>query len=97
MDKRRIAELLDMDEDDLEEIEPMSDRELPPMTIPEILWELQAMNDARLKRVAKAVKFPRYSRMHPVELRAVMIATVNPERKETFDIDMLNKVHEELR
>ena len=70
---------------------------LPPMTIPEIIWELQAMNYARLKRVARAVKFPRYSRMNGAELRRAMNGAVDPDKSETFDIDMLNKIHEELK
>ena len=67
------------------------------MTIPEIKWELSGMNCTRLKKTAKAVKFPRYSQMSSFELRNAMINTVDPEKKQTFNIDMLNKIHEELR
>ena len=71
--------------------------ELPPMTIPEIKWEIMCMNCTRLRKLAQKVQFHRYSMMKSDELRSALKDAVSPDKSQVFDLELLNRVHEELR
>ena len=71
-------------------------QELAPMSLSAIQWEITALPVTKLKKLAQKVGFPRYSRMGTDELRKAIKKRVDPD-SDCFDINMLNKVHEELR
>jgi len=68
----------------------------PPMSLPEIQWELLAMNISQLRKLAESVKFPRHTRLKGDALRREVINTVTTGH-EKFNDKILNLIHEELR
>ncbi len=71
--------------------------QLPPMTIPEILWELSAIPNTKLRKVAKMAKFPKYTTMKTMKLRNAMVDACDVDKPKTFNVQVLNRIHEVLR